>query len=39
VLALLAEAAVENQATLVIATHDARVAARLPGARVVELRT
>jgi putative ABC transport system ATP-binding protein len=38
VLALLAESAQENQATLVIATHDVRVAARLPGAQVVELR-
>jgi putative ABC transport system ATP-binding protein len=38
VLALLVEAAEENQATLLIATHDARVAARLPGAQVVELR-
>jgi putative ABC transport system ATP-binding protein len=38
VLALLTEAAAENQATLVIATHDARVAARLVDARVLELR-
>jgi putative ABC transport system ATP-binding protein len=38
VLSLLAEAAQETNATLVIATHDARVAARLPGARVLELR-
>jgi putative ABC transport system ATP-binding protein len=37
VLSLLAEAAAENEATLVIATHDARVAARLPDARVMEL--
>jgi putative ABC transport system ATP-binding protein len=38
VLSLLAEAAQDNQATLVIATHDARVAARIEGARVLELR-
>jgi putative ABC transport system ATP-binding protein len=38
VLALLTEAAQENGATLVIATHDARVAARLPAARTLELR-
>jgi len=38
VLDLLAEAARENEATLVIATHDARVAARLPAAQVMELR-
>lgn len=37
VLGLLAEAAQEDGATLVIATHDARVAARLPAARVLEL--
>lgn len=38
VLGLLAEAAQENDATLVIATHDARVAARLPAAQTLELR-
>jgi putative ABC transport system ATP-binding protein len=38
VLALLAEAAQETNATLLIATHDARVAARLPQAAVLELR-
>jgi putative ABC transport system ATP-binding protein len=38
VLDLLTQAAVENEATLVIATHDARVATRLADARVVELR-
>jgi len=38
VLGLLAEAAQEDGATLVIATHDARVAARLPAAQAVELR-
>jgi putative ABC transport system ATP-binding protein len=38
VLGLLAEAAREDGATLVIATHDARVAARLPAAQVMELR-
>jgi putative ABC transport system ATP-binding protein len=38
VLALLAEAAQETNATLLIATHDARVAARLPRAVVLELR-
>jgi putative ABC transport system ATP-binding protein len=38
VLALLAEAAQDNGATLVIATHDTRVAARLPAARTLELR-
>lgn len=38
VLGLLAEAAREDGATLVIATHDARVAARLPAAQVLELR-
>ena len=38
VLSLLAEAAQEGGATLVIATHDARVAARLPAAQVMELR-
>jgi putative ABC transport system ATP-binding protein len=38
VLTLLAEAANETQATLVIATHDARVAARLPRSQVLELR-
>jgi putative ABC transport system ATP-binding protein len=38
VLALLAEAAQETNATLLIATHDARVAARLPAAAVLELR-
>jgi putative ABC transport system ATP-binding protein len=38
VLDLLADAAQENGATLVIATHDARVAARLPAAQVLELR-
>lgn len=37
VLGLLAEAAEENGATLVIATHDARVAARLPAAQVLAL--
>jgi len=37
VLDLLAEAARETEATLVIATHDARVAARLPNTRVLEL--
>lgn len=37
VLGLLAEAAQDNGATLVIATHDARVAARLPAAQVLEL--
>jgi putative ABC transport system ATP-binding protein len=37
VLDLLAEAAQESEATLVIATHDARVAARLPQARMMEL--
>jgi putative ABC transport system ATP-binding protein len=37
VLDLLAEAAHETGATLVIATHDARVAVRLPQARVLEL--
>jgi putative ABC transport system ATP-binding protein len=38
VLALLAEAAQETNATLLIATHDARVAARLPKAALLELR-
>jgi putative ABC transport system ATP-binding protein len=38
VLALLTEAAAETRATLVIATHDARVAAHLPDARRLELR-
>jgi putative ABC transport system ATP-binding protein len=37
VLSLLAEAAGETDATLVISTHDARVAARLPQARVLAL--
>jgi len=37
VIGLLAEAARENDATLVIATHDARVAARLPSARPIVL--
>lgn len=37
VLELLAEAAQDSGATLVIATHDARVAARLPAAQVLEL--
>jgi putative ABC transport system ATP-binding protein len=37
VLALLADAARETHATLLIATHDARVAARLPDARVLNL--
>jgi putative ABC transport system ATP-binding protein len=37
VVGLLAEAAREHGATLVIATHDARVAARLPAARPVVL--
>ncbi len=37
VLSLLAEAAHESNATLLIATHDARVAARLPQAQVLEL--
>lgn len=37
VIGLLAESAKETNATLVIATHDARVAARMPGARVLAL--
>lgn len=37
VIGLLDEAARDNGATLLIATHDARVAARLPSARTIEL--
>ena len=37
VIGLLDEAARDNGATLLIATHDARVAARLPSARTLEL--
>lgn len=37
VLSLLTESARENDATLVVATHDARVAARLPNAQRLEL--
>jgi putative ABC transport system ATP-binding protein len=37
VLSLLTDAARENAATLVVATHDARVAARLPQAQRLEL--
>jgi putative ABC transport system ATP-binding protein len=37
VVTLLAEAAHETDATLVVATHDARVAARLPQARMLAL--
>jgi putative ABC transport system ATP-binding protein len=37
VIGLLAEAAHDNGATLVVATHDARVAARLPNALLLAL--
>jgi putative ABC transport system ATP-binding protein len=37
VLSLLTEAARENEATLVVATHDARIAAHLPQAQRLEL--
>jgi putative ABC transport system ATP-binding protein len=37
VLGLLADAALDDGATLVVATHDARVAARMVGAQVLEL--
>jgi putative ABC transport system ATP-binding protein len=37
VIGLLDDAARENGATLLIATHDARVAARLPSARTLVL--
>jgi putative ABC transport system ATP-binding protein len=37
VIDLLADAARETQASLIIATHDARAAARLPQAKVLAL--